>query len=129
MKVVIELLAGTFIMLPIIVLVVSYWILRKLTKQPSKSFGYSADVTTFFLIFSVYLSISTLWNGRLGAIIFSVALMIAIVMTYIEWRKKVEIEVIPLLRKIWRIHFVYLSLVYLAIWIIGIIQSIIVFTT
>lgn len=129
MKVIVEFLFGTLIMVPILIHVIGYLIFRKITKNNSKSFGYAADITTFFLIFSVYLSVSTLWSELVGIMIFAFAIIVGIILTIFEWKTKREMEVIPLMRKIWRILFVYLSFIYIVVWIIGIIQSIIVFTT
>lgn len=112
-----------------IVFLISYIVIRKLLKKKVNSFGIAADITTFVLFFSVYLSLSTLWGVAFGFGAIVISIFIAIGMTYIDWKTKKEIEVVPLLRRIWRVQFMYLFFLYTIVWIIGIIQSIIVFTT
>ncbi|ACA39029.1 conserved hypothetical protein [Lysinibacillus sphaericus C3-41] len=51
--------------------------------------------------------------------------MMAMIFTYIDWRTKKEIEVKPLLKKIWRFLFLLLSTAYAVICIIGVIQSLV----
>lgn len=74
--------------------------------------------------FSVPLAISVLWRVNVGALLVILAIMMAMIFTYIDWRTKKEIEVKPLLKKIWRFLFIILSTAYLVICIVGVIQSI-----
>lgn len=104
---------------------ITYGICRKRTKNKAKSIGYAADVTTFILFFSVPLSIVSLWEMNNEVSVFIIAIFIAIIFTYIDWRTKKEIEIYPLLKKIWRMYFILLTIAYLIIWIVGVIQSII----
>lgn len=103
----------------------TFFICKKLRISRAKRFGYAADLTTFVLFFSVTLSISSLWNMNLSMIVFVIALIIAMIFTYLEWRTKKEIEVPSLLKKIWRVLFIYLTISYIVVWIIGLVQSII----
>lgn len=121
---------GTLILLPIIAFFIAYLIFRKfLKKKANYSFRLAADVTTFFLFFSVAISISTLWGTAISIVVITISFLIAIIMTFIDWRTRKEIEVIPLLRRIWRVQFVYLFLVYNIVWIVGIVQNILLFVT
>lgn len=98
-------------------------------KRANQSVRLAADITTFFLFFSVTISIATLWGTRLSLIAIAISLLIAIIMTYQDWKTKKEMKIIPLLRKIWRVQFLYLVLVYNAVWLVGIVQSILFFIT
>lgn len=86
-------------------------------------------MTTFILFFSVPESVSFLWGYDIGFITFIVAIIIAIVFTIIEWRSTKEIEILPLFRKIWRFLFLALTITYVVIWIIIIVQRIILYVT
>lgn len=92
-------------------------------------FGVAADLTTFILFFSVPLSISSLWGMQYSGIVFVVALFIAIIFTYIDWKSKKEIELLPLFKKIWRVLFILLSVTYFFVWLIGIVQHILLTIT
>ncbi|NLY80896.1 MAG: DUF3397 domain-containing protein [Lysinibacillus sp.] len=129
MKIILGYLLSTLIFMPIVVLLISYIIFRKVLKKKGNSFGLAADITTFVLFFSVSISLSTLWGATISIIAIVISIFIAMLITYIDWKTKKEIEVLPLLRKIWRIQFMYLFFLYTIVWIIGIIQSIIIFTT
>jgi len=129
-KMVFAYVLGTLILLPIIAFFIAYLIFRKfLKKKANYSFRLAADVTTFFLFFSVAISISTLWGTAISIVVITISFLIAIIMTFIDWRTRKEIEVIPLLRRIWRVQFVYLFLVYNIVWIVGIVQNILLFVT
>lgn len=96
-----------------------------MSKKRGKVFGRAADMTTFLLFFSVPESVRFLWGYDIGFITFIVAIIIAMIFTIIEWRSTKEIEILPLFRKIWRFLFLLLTITYVVIWIIIIIQRII----
>ncbi|SOB92359.1 uncharacterized protein DUF3397 [Ureibacillus xyleni] len=125
MKIILQYVVSTVILFPIILFLITYFIClkRKITK--SKAFGFSADVTTFVLFFSVPLSLTSLWGMNLNVFIFSIAIIIAIIFTYIDWRSKKEIEVLPLFKKVWRLYFILLTICYFLVWIVGLVQSIV----
>ena len=83
------------------------------------AFGFGADVTTFILFFSVPLAIHSIWGTSLFLPVIIIALLIALGFTYVDWRTKKEIEVPVLLKKIWRVYFILLSVMYLVTWLIG----------
>ncbi|WP_258517063.1 DUF3397 domain-containing protein [Ureibacillus sinduriensis] len=113
------------IFFPIIIFFITYFIARKQKKGKSKSFGLASDATTIILFFSVPLSISSLWDKNYNVLVFVIAIVIAIIFTYIDWRTKKEIEVLRLLKKTWRLYFILLTIAFLVIWIVGLVQSII----
>ena len=125
MKLVIQYLMSTIICFPIILFLITYALCYKRKKSAVKCFGYSADATTFILLFSVPLSIRSLWGMNYYSIVFFIEIAIAIIITYIDWRTKKEIEILPLLKKIWRLYFILLTIAYIVIWIVGLIQSVI----
>ena len=94
-------------------------ICRKLRIKKTYAFGFGADVTTFILFFSVPLAIHSIWGASLFLPIIIIALLIALGFTYVDWRTKKEIDVPVLLKKIWRVYFILLSVLYLGTWLIG----------
>ncbi|MFC7685517.1 DUF3397 family protein [Ureibacillus sp. GCM10028918] len=125
MKIIIQYLVSIIIFFPIILFFIAYVLSRKRKKSKAKSFGVASDVTTIVLFFSVPLSISSLWEKNYNVFVFVIAIVIAIIFTYIDWRTKKEIEVLRLLKKTWRLYFILLTIAFLIIWIVGLIQSII----
>jgi len=129
-KLLVSYILGILIFIPVTIFILSYFIFRKiLKKRANQSVRLAADITTFFLFFSVTISIATLWGTRLSLIAIAISLLIAIIMTYQDWKTKKEMKIITLLRKIWRVQFLYLVLVYNAVWLVGIVQSILFFIT
>lgn len=112
------------ILLPILVYMATYYVNKMIKKSPDHCHRISCDVTTLLLFFSVSLSIKGIWSIDVGAYIIAFALIVAMIITFIEWRIRKEIEIKLLLRTIWRIYFLLLSMSYFAIWIVGMIYSI-----
>ena len=110
---------------PVLIFIIVFYISRKIKIKGTHAFGVASDVTTFFLFFSVPLAIGAVWKVNVGIILVIVALVMAMIFTYIDWRTKKEIEVGALLRKIWRFLFLLLSAAYIMICLIGIIQSLV----
>ena len=124
MKALIHYLVSIIIFFPIILFFITYFIGRKRKKSKVKAFGMASDATTVVLFFSVPLSISSLWEKNYNIIILIIAIVIAIIFTYIDWRTKKEIEILRLIKKTWRLYFILLSIAFVVIWIVGLIQSI-----
>lgn len=120
-------MVATVIIFPIFVFILALVIGRGLKFTKHKAIGLAADVTTFMLLFSVPLAVRSLWEMSIWILMLVVLLVIAIILTYLDWRVKKEIEVRPLLKKIWRVYFLLLSITYLAIWIIGMTHSVLIF--
>jgi len=120
-------LISFIILFPIILLIGIYVICRKSKVTKTKSFGYAADATTFVLFFSVPLSISSLWHVNISTYIICSAIVIAIIFTFIDWKSKKEIEILPLIKKIWRFIFLLLLIIYILIWIVGLIHKIVTY--
>ncbi|AVK83051.1 DUF3397 domain-containing protein [Lysinibacillus sp. B2A1] len=125
MKDFLHIVISVIIFCPILLFVIVYLIGRKVKIRGTHAFGAASDVTTFCLFFSVPLAIGVLWSVNVGVLLVMLALTMAMIFTYIDWRTKKEIEVKPLLKKIWRFQFLVLSTAYVVICVVGIIQSVI----
>lgn len=126
MKIFIQYFFSIIILFPIIPFFITF-IICKRKKGTIKSIGIASDITTFILLFSVPLMIRGLWNFHFTWIMLIVLIIIGIIFTYLDWRKKKELEIFPLLKKIWRMYFIFLSILFILIWIVGLITSIIEF--
>ena len=125
MKAFIEIVGGAILICPLIALVLTYMICRKMRIKKMYAVGFAADVTTFILFFSVPLAFKSIWGISFSLYIIIVALLIALWLTFLDWRTKKEIDVPILLKKIWRIYFILLSILYISSWIIGLTMSIV----
>lgn len=112
-----------FLYIPFLLFVFVYFLFLK--KKKRKALGVASDVTTFLLFFSVPASVDFLWGYSVSAIVYFVALVLAIVLLVIEWRTAKEIEIIPFFRKLWRTYFLLLASVYALVWLIGLVIVII----
>jgi len=124
-KDILHIVISVIIFCPVLLFVIVYAVSRKVNIRGTHAFGAASDVTTFWLFFSVPLAIGALWGVNVGALLVMLAIVLAIVFTYVDWRTKKEIEVKPLLRKIWRFLFLVLSAAYLLICLVGMIQSVV----
>lgn len=112
-------LIAIIIICPLIALFSTYFICRKMRLNSTKAFGFAADVATFLLFFSVPMAVASIWKVSIVIPLIIMAIFIAITFTYIDWRTKKEIAVPQLLKKIWRVYFILLSVSYFFIFIAG----------
>jgi len=112
---------------PIVIFLAVFFISVKMNRKKAKSFGYAADVTTLLLFFAVPIAIQSLFHIVTMGSIVGAALIMSVVFTVIEWKSQKEIELIPLLRKIWRFLFLVLSICYFIVWCIGLVIKVMEF--
>ncbi|MFF2752385.1 DUF3397 domain-containing protein [Psychrobacillus sp. NPDC058041] len=110
------------ILFPVILFILTFIISKYILSKRKKSFGVAADVTTFLLFFSVSNAFSIVFSKSIFLLMIIISLLIATIFTYLDWRNQKEIEVMPLLRKIWRLLFILLCVTYALILFIGVFQ-------
>lgn len=118
-------LGAIFIFAPFLAFILI--ILASRRRLRKRSIGFSADLTTFLLFISVPVSTEALWGLNITFAILLTALLIAIFLLVIEWKKSKEIEVLKYTRKTWRLYFLLLSLSYILIWVTGLALTVISF--
>lgn len=118
---------AAIIIFPIIAFILTLVICRKFKFNKYKAIGLASDVTTVILLFSVPIAVHSLWGQSIWILMLVVLLIIAIIFTYLDWRTKKEIEVQPLLKKIWRVYFLLLGITYFVTWIVGMTHSVMIF--
>ncbi|MEG0473225.1 MAG: DUF3397 domain-containing protein [Solibacillus sp.] len=122
-------IVATVIVCPLLAFLIVFIGCRKIRIEKHIAIGLAADVTTAILFFSVPIAIQALWAFTLFIPIYLVALLIAVIFTYIDWKKKKEIQVMLLLKKIWRAYFLLLGTAYFFVWIIGLAHSVTIYLT
>ncbi|MEK4522705.1 DUF3397 domain-containing protein [Psychrobacillus sp. FSL W7-1457] len=115
-------LVSIIVLVPAILFIISFVIAKYAFRKRKKSIGIAADITTFLLFFSVSHVFNVIFEKKIGFIIIIFAIFIATIMTILEWKMKKEIEIKPLLRKVWRLFFILLCFMYALLWIIGVIR-------
>lgn len=114
-----------FIFAPFLAFILLIFLTRKKLKR--RAIGLSADVTTFLLFISVPVSMKALWDVEISFAVSVTAIIIAIILLIIEWKKSKEIEVLKYARKTWRLYFLLLSMSYILIWLTGLALTLISF--
>ncbi|MFJ5771300.1 DUF3397 domain-containing protein [Psychrobacillus sp. NPDC093180] len=122
MKDIFNTIISFFILFPIVLFILTFIVSKYLLHKRKKSIGIAADITTFLLFFSVSHVFSIVFSKTIGFELVICSLIFATVLTYLDWRSKHEIEVRPLLRKIWRMLFMLLCIFYAFLWLFGVIQ-------
>lgn len=103
------------LMYPWIIWVILFVVLKKIKHTKQFAFHFASDITTVFLLFAIREIMLALFNIDLGLLVLIFAIILAICMLVYEWKTKDELELQKMLKKIWRILFVILTLVYLGI--------------
>lgn len=119
-----QFIVAVIILCPLLAFLIVFVSCRKIRIEQHMAIGLAADVTTVILFFSVPIAIQALWELSLFIPIYLVALLVALVFTYIDWKKKKEIQVMQLLKRIWRAYFLLLGMVYFFVWVIGLVHSV-----
>lgn len=114
-----------FLFVPFIFTIISFIIFAKLKVNKGKALGYAADLTTPLFMITIPIVVNTVWDIHITFYFICALLIIGIIVTFIEWRTKKEIEIPLCLRKIWRIYFLLLSVMYMLVMIIGLIYEIV----
>lgn len=112
---------------PIVLFLAVFIISVKVNHKPARAFGNAADIMTFLLFFTVPIAIHSLFQLETAGIIISVALILSVLLTVVEWKSQKEIELLPLLRKIWRCLFLILSLAYIIVLCLGLVLKVLEF--
>lgn len=116
---IIQNIVSVALFLPYLVFFIVLFVALKSNRKPARAFGLAADVTTFVLFFAVPIAVEALFDVKTMIYMLCIALVLSMFMTYQEWTNKKEIELLPLLRKIWRFLFILLSFVYIIVLLSG----------
>lgn len=116
-----------FVIYPVVVFLVVFLLCKLVLHKRKKSIGIASDISTFFLYFSISNLFSFLFLKEVGWYLVILSIVLATVITYLEWRSKKEIEIMPILRRIWRLLFLLFCCLYAMLWLIGVIQYVLTY--
>ncbi|MCM3003875.1 DUF3397 domain-containing protein [Priestia koreensis] len=115
---------ATFVTVPFLAFLLSYIVFRKVTKNNLKSFRISVDVTTIFLIGSVYHATYVIWGKSYLWAICLVLLLTAIMLFLLHWKYKQDIQLRRIWKGFWRMNFLLFTVGYAAFAIYGVVARI-----
>lgn len=112
-------LIATIVTVPILSVLLIYFISMKITKNKKKSFQRSLDYSTLFFIFSVYYLTYAIWDQSFLWVILLILILIAMLFVFLQWKVKQEIEFRRAFKGFWRFNFLLFSLSYFGLLIFG----------
>ena len=118
-------LFATLVLFPFIVTFVTLVIYKKIGSAPKSKLGIAADLTTPFLLLSVYILSRTIFGVGVGYTMLTAAILMTIAFAIYERVNVKEFRVVRLLRKIWRLLFLLLVFFYFALLILGLVLRIV----
>lgn len=110
-------LVGSIAIFPFVVSIVLLFFHRSIGRKISMK--NIADYTTVFLFLSVYMIAHSLFGDGVGYIIAIVSIVIILAFAVLERRRVKDFHIVQLLRKVWRLFFILLMIVYFLLMIIG----------
>ncbi|WP_239254635.1 DUF3397 domain-containing protein [Listeria ilorinensis] len=116
--------AAWLIILPIIVFIAAHLIIKRMTHKKQKSIKLAADISTFFFILADHLFMLLVLGRSYLLYILLGLFIIGIVLVSVQATREGELHFGKVLRGFWRICFITFVLLYLVLFIIGVIQSI-----
>ncbi|MFD1031073.1 DUF3397 family protein [Metaplanococcus flavidus] len=118
-------ITAIFIFAPFLAFIILLFLSRKKLKRGA--IGFSADITTFLLFLSVPVSVEALWGVNISFAVSVTAILMAMILLVLEWKKTKEIEILKYVRKTWRLYFLLLAAGYVIIWLTGLALTVISF--
>jgi hypothetical protein len=111
-----------FVIVPILSLIVSFFILKKVMNRPKKAFLLAADITTFFLIYSVYSLALVIWGYSIGWWVLLTFFVIFLFVATMHWLYNRKINMKKSLRIAWRFHFIFYLISHVSLFLYGMIE-------
>lgn len=120
----VEVIFGAILFCPLVVLVLSFLILLKMRMKKQYALGFAADLTTLVMFFSVPIAFKSVLGTSFVLSLLVVIVCVGLLITFVDWRTKKEINVPILMKKIWRIYFLILSILYIGVCSVGLVLNV-----
>ncbi|TMW73115.1 DUF3397 domain-containing protein [Alteribacter natronophilus] len=111
--------AATLVTVPFIALYLIYIVTVKVTKNKGVALRAAADGSLLFFVLAVHFFILEIWGLSLIQYIFAVMLFLAIIFTFVHWRKYEDIRFFRIAKGVWRFQFVLFLVLYVVLAIVG----------
>lgn len=120
---------ASFISLIVIIPMLGYLLVFSISKTVTNNHRQSVllavDCTTFLLIIAIHFLSKTIWERSFLPFIILLILIIAASYAIYYWRTRDDMEIVKILRGCWRANFLIFFVLYILLFFIGIIKSII----
>ncbi|MDQ0244201.1 Ca2+/Na+ antiporter [Bacillus fengqiuensis] len=112
---------ATFVTIPVLSFLISYMILRKVTKNKRKSFHISTDIMTLFLILSVNYLTLVIWEKSFLWLIALLLLVIAMITVFLQWKVQQDVQLKKVVKGFWRISFLLFFVGHIGLTVYGLV--------
>lgn len=119
---VLSVLIGAIVVFPFVISFCLLILYRQVRRKPTMK--KIADYTTPFLFLSVYVIAHTIFGEGVGFIMSVISLVLALGFAVHERRRVKDFNIVNLLRKVWRLFFIILLVVYFLLMITGLVLTI-----
>ncbi|MBC6308423.1 DUF3397 domain-containing protein [Listeria sp. FSL L7-1582] len=113
------------IIAPVLIFTVTFMVTQHMTKRTPKAVKRSADVTTFFLILADHFFMIVLFDQSFLLYILLLLFLIGILFVALYAKSQGDINFHKVIRGYWRICFFAFAILYLLLFVIGIVKSIV----
>ncbi|MBA3924880.1 DUF3397 domain-containing protein [Listeria rustica] len=113
------------IIAPVLIFTVTFMVTQHMTKRTPKAVKRSADVTTFFLILADHFFMIVLFDQSFLLYILLLLFLIGILFVALYAKSQGDINFRKVIRGYWRICFFAFAILYLLLFVIGIVKSIV----
>lgn len=115
---------AALVTIPILGYILIFVISKQITKKHRRAVQIAIDGSTLLFIIAVHYLIMTIWEISLLWAIILLILLIGILVAFLHWKVKEEIDYQKVLRGFWRFNFLVFFSIYTILLIIGVVQSI-----
>lgn len=122
---VLSVLFAIVVIFPLIVTLMTLIIYKTKGRAPVTVLGEAADWTTPFLFISVYIVADAIFEHNIGFYMMILFVSLGIIFAIYERLKVKDFRIIRLLRRTWRVYFMFLLFVYIGLLTTGLILKII----
>lgn len=119
-----QFLVSLIIILPYLLTIVLYLLVRVSGRSSVRSFRNAADVTVPFLFLSVSVLVRTIADIHASVFLLSVVLVMGIGFAIAERIRSKEFRVQFMFRNLWRMLFLILSLLYISLLLLGVVKTV-----
>ncbi|EUJ45147.1 DUF3397 domain-containing protein [Paenilisteria rocourtiae] len=108
---------------PVLIFTVTFMVTQYMTKRTPKAVKRGADVTTFFLILAVHFFMIVLFDQSFLLYILLFLFLIGILFVALYAKLQGDINFRKVIRGYWRICFFAFAILYLLLFVVGIVKS------
>ncbi len=124
MKEIVQFLLSLIVIVPYVLTVALFVIVKLSGRSSVRSFRIAADVTVPFLVLSVIVLLRMILQIHAGIILIAGVLIIGIGFAIAERIRSKEFRVQNMLRNLWRMLFLIMSLFYIVLLLIGVAKTV-----